>query len=99
MPAGRVLGVMLIALAIAALFNSKAVVRAGEGMQPGHTRDIVLSVGRPIDDVAGAIGFHLPREGPDLAVWQEAKNGAGEAGAGRSEADPRPHPRDGRAGG
>jgi len=79
MPAGRVLGVMLIALAIAALFNSEALVRAGEGMQPGHTRDIVLSVGRPIDDVAGAIGFHLPREGLDLAFGQEQKTGSGTA--------------------
>jgi uncharacterized protein len=77
MPAGRVLGVMLIALAIAALFNSEALVRAGEGMKPGPTRDIVLSVGRPLDDVAGAIGFHLPREGLDLAFGQEPKTGAG----------------------
>jgi hypothetical protein len=77
MPAGRVLGVLLIALAIAALFNSEALVRAGEGMKPGTTRDIVLSVGRPLDDVAGAIGFHLPREGLDLAFGQESKTGSG----------------------
>jgi uncharacterized protein len=77
MPAGRVLGVMLIALAIAALFNSEALVRAGEGMQPGTTRDIVLSVGRPIDGVAGAIGLHLPREGLDLAFGQEDKTASG----------------------
>ena len=77
MPAGRVLGVILIALAIAALFNSEALVRAGEGMKPGPTRDIVLSVGRPIDDVAGAIGFHLPRDGLDLAFGQEHKTGSG----------------------
>jgi uncharacterized protein len=77
MPAGRVLGVILIALAIAALFNSEALVRAGEGMKPGTTRDIVLSVGRPVDDVAGAIGLHLPREGLDLAFGQEEKTGSG----------------------
>ena len=77
MPAGRVLGVLLIALAIAALFNSEALVRAGEGMQPGTTRDIVLSVGRPIDDVAGAIGLHLPRDGLDLAFGQEKKTASG----------------------
>jgi hypothetical protein len=77
MPAGRVLGVLLIALAIAALFNSEALVRAGEGMKPGTTRDIVLAVGRPIDDVAGAIGFHLPRKGLDLAFGQEEKTGSG----------------------
>jgi hypothetical protein len=73
MPAGSVLGVIVIALGIAALFNSEAIVRAGESMQPGHTRDIVLSVGRPLDDVAGAIGLHLPREGLDLAFGQESK--------------------------
>ena len=77
MPAGRVLGVLLIALAIAALFNSEALVRAGEGMQPGTTRDVVLSVGRPIDDVAGAVGLHLPRDGLDLAFGQEKKTASG----------------------
>ena len=61
MPAGRVLGVMVIALLVAALFNSEAIVRAGEGMQDGTTRDVVLSVARPLDDVAGAVGLHLPR--------------------------------------
>ncbi len=73
MPAGKVLGVMVIALAIAALFNSEAIVRAGEGMQPGTTRDIVLSIGRPLDDAAGAVGLHLPREGLDRAFGQEDK--------------------------
>ena len=79
MPAGRVLGVLAIALAVAALFNSEALVRAGEGMRPGPTRDIVLSVGRPVDDVAGAIGLHLPREGLDLAFGQEDKTEPGTA--------------------
>jgi uncharacterized protein len=77
MPAGRVLGVIVIALAFAWLFNSEAVVRAGEGMKPGTTRDIVLSVGRPVDDVAGAVGFHLPRKGLDLAFGQEQKTASG----------------------
>jgi uncharacterized protein len=52
-------------------------VRAGEGMEQGTTRDIVLSVGRPLDDVAGAIGLHLPREGLDLAFGQEDKTASG----------------------
>ncbi len=77
MPAGRVLGVIAIALAIAVLFNSEAMVRAGEGMQPGTTRDIVLAVANPVDDVAGAIGLHLPREGLDLAFGQEDKTASG----------------------
>jgi hypothetical protein len=77
MPAGSVLGVIVIALAVAALFNSEAIVRAGESMQKGHTRDIVLSVGRPLDDVAGAIGLHLPRKAFDLAFGQESKTAKG----------------------
>jgi len=77
MPAGRVLGVMLIALSIAALFNSEAMVRAGESMKRGHTRDIVLSVAHPLDDVAGAVGLHLPRKGLDLAFGQQSKTAKG----------------------
>ena len=77
MPAGRVLGVIAIALALAVLFNSEAIVRAGEGMEPGTTRDVVLSVGRPLDDVASTIGLHLPREGLDLAFGQEDKTAEG----------------------
>ncbi len=77
MPAGRVLGVIVIALVIAALFNSEAIVRAGEGMEPGGTRDVVLSVARPLDDAAGTIGFHLPRQGLDAAFGQEAKTAGG----------------------
>jgi uncharacterized protein len=77
MPAGRVLGVVVIALLVAALFNSEAIVRAGESMERGTTRDVVLSVARPLDDVAGAVGLHLPREGLDLAFGQEDKTGEG----------------------
>jgi uncharacterized protein len=77
MPAGRVLGVVLIALLVAALFNSEAIVRAGESMQGGTTRDVVLSVARPLDDVAGAVGLHLPRQGFDKAFGQEPKTAEG----------------------
>jgi hypothetical protein len=75
MAAGQVLGVMVIALGIAALFNSAAMVRAGESMKRGNTRDIVLSVARPLDDFAGAVGFHLPRDGLDKAFGQQSKTG------------------------
>jgi uncharacterized protein len=77
MPAGKVLGVIVIALLVAALFNSEAIVRAGESMEQGPTRDIVLSIARPVDDVAGAVGLHLPREGLDLAFGQEDKTAEG----------------------
>jgi uncharacterized protein len=77
MPAGRVLGVIVVALLVATLFNSEAIVRAGESMERGPTRDIVLSIARPLDDVAGAVGLHLPREALDLAFGQEDKTGEG----------------------
>jgi len=77
MPAGRVLGVVVIALLVAALFNSEAIVRAGESMQGGTTRDVVLSWARALDDVAGAVGLHLPRQGFDKAFGQEAKTAEG----------------------
>jgi hypothetical protein len=77
MPAGRVLGVIVIALLVASLLNSEAIVRAGEGMGPGPTRDVVLSIGRPLDDVAGAVGFHLPRDGLDLAFGHDPKTAGG----------------------
>ncbi|MGH2783170.1 MAG: DUF459 domain-containing protein, partial [Thermoleophilaceae bacterium] len=76
-PAGRVLGVIAIALLVATLLNSEAIVRAGESMERGATRDVVLSIARPLDDVAGAIGLHLPREGLDLAFGQEDKTAEG----------------------
>jgi uncharacterized protein len=52
-------------------------VRAGEGMGDGPTRDVVLSVGRPLDDVAGAVALHLPREGLDELFGQEPKTAGG----------------------
>lgn len=77
LPAGRVLGIVLIALVVASLLNSEAIVRAGEGMEEGPTRSIVLAVGEPLNDVTGFIGLHEPREGLDLAFGQESKTGGG----------------------
>jgi lysophospholipase L1-like esterase len=77
MPAGRVFLVVLVALLIAAVFNSEAIVRAGEGMKPGTTRDVVLSAGRPLDAVTGFLGLHLPRKGFDMAFGQESKTASG----------------------
>lgn len=73
LPAGKVLGVMAIALLVATLLNSEAIIRAGEGMEEGPTRDVVLSVGRPLDDVTGAVGLHAPRNLLDWAFGHEDK--------------------------
>jgi hypothetical protein len=77
MPAGRVLIVLVVALGLATLLNSEAIVRAGEGMDDGPTRDVVLALGRPLDDVTGAVGLHLPREGLDATFGQDPKTAPG----------------------
>lgn len=61
MPAGRALQVMLVALLFAGVFNSAALVRAGEGMEPGLTRSLVLAVGRPVHAVTHALWLDRPR--------------------------------------
>jgi hypothetical protein len=71
--AGHVLGVVVVALLVATLLNTEAIVRAGEGMKRGPERDVVLSVGKPLDDFAGFVGLHLPRKGFDTAFGQESK--------------------------
>jgi hypothetical protein len=73
MPAGRVFIVVVVALLVAAIFNADAMVRAGEGMKPGTTRDITLSVSRPLADVTGFLQLNEPRKGFDLAFGQESK--------------------------
>lgn len=77
MPAGRVFLVVLIALLTAAIFNADAMVRAGEGMKLGTTRDITLSVARPLADVTGFLQLDEPRKGFDAAFGQESKTASG----------------------
>ncbi|NLT07420.1 MAG: DUF459 domain-containing protein [Solirubrobacterales bacterium] len=77
MPAGKVLLIVVIAVLIAAIFNADAMVRAGEGMKPGTTRDVVLSVSRPLADVTGFLQLNRPREGFDLVFGQESKTASG----------------------
>jgi hypothetical protein len=73
MPAGRVFVVVVVALLVAAIFNADAMVRAGEGMKPGSTRDVTLSIARPLADVTGFLQLNEPRRGFDLAFGQESK--------------------------
>jgi uncharacterized protein len=77
MPAGRVFLVVVVALLVAAIFNADAMVRAGEGMQPGTTRDITLSISRPLADVTGFLQLNEPRRGFDAVFGQESKTASG----------------------
>lgn len=78
MPAGKVLAVMVLALLIAALFNSKRFVHAGEGMPLGWQRTAMLAVARPIDSVAEFLRTDRPRAKIDAALGRTpelAENG------------------------
>ena len=78
MPAGKVLGVMVIALVLASLFNSERFVHAGEGMPVGWQRTAMLAVARPIDSLARFLHTDRPRARIDAALGRTpelAENG------------------------
>ncbi|HEX8002883.1 MAG TPA: DUF459 domain-containing protein [Mycobacteriales bacterium] len=68
MPAGKVLVVMVVALVLSALFNSKRFVHAGEGMPVGWQRTAMLAVARPIDSLAEFLHTDRPRARIDAAL-------------------------------
>ena len=78
MPAGRVLGV----IADRARGRGAVQLRGDRPCRREHEARATRATSccrsaRPLDDVAGAIGFHLPREGLDLAFGQESKTAEG----------------------
>jgi hypothetical protein len=78
MPAGKVLGVMVLALVLASLFNSKRFVHAGEGMPIGWQRTAMLAVARPLDSLAEFLHTDRPRARIDAALGRTpelAENG------------------------
>ncbi len=60
-PAGRVLLIGLLALVLAALLNSQALLRDAQTKPLGWPRDVSLAVWEPVETVASAVGLHLPR--------------------------------------
>ncbi|NUP52037.1 MAG: DUF459 domain-containing protein [Catenulispora sp.] len=81
--AGRVIR---IALLTALLLNTAGVVRAGLGMDPGPTRDVLLDVARPLNFVAHALDLDRPRTSLD-AMLGHPDLGTGEGGRTRLEQD------------
>jgi uncharacterized protein len=91
MPAGHAIGVIVGALVLAILFNSHAMVHAGEGMPAGTTRDLVLDVGRPVDSFAHAVYLDRPRKWLDsLFGHQPAPTGPSDLSRLPAQADNRP---------
>jgi len=78
LPAGKVLVVMVLALSLAALFNSRRFVHAAEGLPLGWQRTTLLAVARPVDSFAHFLHTDRPRARIDEALGRDvelAKNG------------------------
>ena len=71
-PAGHALLVLIGALLFAMVFNSHAMVHAGEGMPDGTTRDLVLDVAKPLDHVMHDLYLDRPRKGLDWLFGHQA---------------------------
>jgi len=71
LPAGKVLVVMVVALVLAALFNSARFVHAAEGMPLGWQRTALLGVARPVHSVATFLHTDRPRAATDRALGRE----------------------------
>ena len=63
--AGRIIRIALIT---ALLLNTAGVVRAGLGMQPGPTRDLLLAFAHPLDTLAGTLDLNRPRSSLDALL-------------------------------
>jgi uncharacterized protein len=91
LPAGHAILVVVGALLFAMVFNSRAMVHAGEGMPSGTTRDLVLDVGKPVNSFAHALYLDRPRQWLDsLFGNQPAPTGPSALSQLPSQADNRP---------
>jgi hypothetical protein len=61
-PAGHAIIIIIGTFFLSVIFNSHAMVHAGEGMKSGTTRDLVLAVAKPVDSVAHALWLDRPRK-------------------------------------
>jgi hypothetical protein len=90
-PAGHAILVIVITLALDMLFNSHAMVHAGEGMKPGTTRDLVLGVAKPLDSFTHALYLDRPRKAlGELFGNKPAPTGPSELSQLPTKADDRP---------
>ena len=67
--------VVVVALVTAALLDSHAPLRAGEGRSPGHTRSTTLAVAPPLDRFAESTRLNRPRSAFDDALGRDDSAG------------------------
>ncbi len=78
MPAGKVLVVVVVALAVAGLLNSAWMVRTAQGMREGWSRTAVLGIATGFDAVASHLSLDRPRAGLDVLLGHEQPGGGDE---------------------
>jgi hypothetical protein len=61
MPVRRVIALVLLTLALAAVFNANSLVRGSETKPYGHNRDVWLSIWHPVQRVSDALYLDEPR--------------------------------------
>jgi hypothetical protein len=79
--ARETVAVVVVALLTGMLLDSHALVRAGEGMSPGRTRTVTLTVARPLDRLARSVGLDRPRRGFDASLGRHDSGGGAIVGA------------------
>jgi hypothetical protein len=91
LPAGHVILIVVGALLFAMIFNSHAMVHAGEGMGPGTTRDLVLDVAKPVDKLSHTLYLDRPRKWLD-SLFGHTQNPTGPSALSElpAQADNRP---------
>jgi hypothetical protein len=66
--AGHAIGVVLVALLVAALVNANSLVASIEGQSYGTSRSVELSLAKPVRTISHWTGLDLPRQGIDDLV-------------------------------
>lgn len=79
MPAGHLWLLVVIALAVALLFNSGGFVRDAHGMRPGLARTVMIGIGTPVDTVAGWLRLDTPQQAFAHALGQSTDDADGAA--------------------
>ena len=90
MAAGRVLIVIVVALATAMLLDSRGMVHTGEAMPPGGGRDFVLGIAHPIDSIAHALRLDWPHQRFDKLLGRDQYTGPSDLTRTSVDVDNRP---------
>lgn len=76
-PAWRAVRLVIVTLGLMVVFDARGMRHTGEGMPPGHTRDLILAVARPADRLTKAVGLRAPGAWLSSALGHPYSTGTG----------------------